>query len=500
LEDVLGNPDLYISVVKYSLTAIMTISIFLAGKYVFRKTGSILYSMVVQTIPFVPFIWYQIIGRIVPELLLPLPVLALSAFLIGRLAGNKEKFDTKDLVILSVLMAFSLSVKLTMIPLWIIPLIIVKPWRNKFAVGGLSIVLFLIFSLPATLQIERFWGWISNLFIHSGNYGSGDNNIVDIAAFTANFTKIAHLYKYFTYFIVFQLVFIAVSLFLFRKKKPVFKKVLWTFAVFLTILVQVVITAKHYAPHYFIPAVLLGPLLLLLTMGILRDYYHNRFFLVLSNLFFIVFIYWHIEQQLTNINYSSQGIGNHVASREETRHYIQTVEKESIKIIVSQDYGCPMPEYALLFGTAWLANPLKPRYNETFAKLYPRTYQYTTFDDRFRFWGEEFNTAKIIEQKMPADRSPAWCRLDVSVLQKLILDNVMGIGQDALAGGAAVQYTRDAGEAVQAVEEGRCRASFLMNPTGIAEVTTVAENGEKMPQKSTFFYPKLITGLVINKF
>jgi len=77
---------------------------------------------------------------------------------------------------------------------------------------------------------------------------------------------------------------------------------------------------------------------------------------------------------------------------------------------------------------------------------------------------------------------------------------LLDIGQDALAGGAAVQYTRDAGEAVQAVDEGRCRASFLMNPTGIAEVTTVAENGEKMPQKSTFFYPKLITGLVINKF
>jgi len=116
------------------------------------------------------------------------------------------------------------------------------------------------------------------------------------------------------------------------------------------------------------------------------------------------------------------------------------------------------------------------------------------------FFVLQLKDEKIIEQKMPAERSPAWCRLDVSVLQKLILDHVMGVGQDALAGGEAVQYTRDAGEAIQAVEQGRCKVSFLMNPTGIAEVTTVAENGEKMPQKSTFFYPKLITGLVINKF
>lgn len=106
----------------------------------------------------------------------------------------------------------------------------------------------------------------------------------------------------------------------------------------------------------------------------------------------------------------------------------------------------------------------------------------------------------IIERKMPPERSSAWRRLDVSVLQQLILENVMGLGKDALAGGEAVRYTRDAGEAVSAVERGECRVSFLMNPTGIAEVTTVAENGEKMPQKSTFFYPKLITGLVVNKF
>jgi uncharacterized protein (DUF1015 family) len=106
---------------------------------------------------------------------------------------------------------------------------------------------------------------------------------------------------------------------------------------------------------------------------------------------------------------------------------------------------------------------------------------------------------KVINEKMPADHSAAWRQLDVSVLQKLILENFLGIDDKALAGGEIVRYTRDAREAVRAVDEGRCRAAFLMNPTLIAEVMEVAGNGEKMPQKSTFFYPKLITGLVINK-
>lgn len=102
--------------------------------------------------------------------------------------------------------------------------------------------------------------------------------------------------------------------------------------------------------------------------------------------------------------------------------------------------------------------------------------------------------------KMPSDRSEAWCKLDVSVLQRLILEKLMGIDQKALAGGEVIKYTRDEKEAVKAVDDGWCKMAFLMNPTLIAEVTEVAAKGEKMPQKSTFFYPKLITGLVINKF
>lgn len=106
----------------------------------------------------------------------------------------------------------------------------------------------------------------------------------------------------------------------------------------------------------------------------------------------------------------------------------------------------------------------------------------------------------IISRKMPAERSSAWRRLDVSVLQKLILESRLGIDAEALAAGEAVKYTRDEREAVRAVDEGRCQMAFLMNPTLIGEVTEIAANGEKMPQKSTFFYPKLITGLVVNKF
>ncbi|HLC20631.1 MAG TPA: hypothetical protein VJM10_00800, partial [Candidatus Methylomirabilis sp.] len=62
----------------------------------------------------------------------------------------------------------------------------------------------------------------------------------------------------------------------------------------------------------------------------------------------------------------------------------------------------------------------------------------------------------------------------------------------------ALNYTHDAVEAIQLTREGGWGAALLLNPTKIAEVLAVAEAGLRIPPKSTFFYPKLLTGLVIH--
>ncbi len=96
------------------------------------------------------------------------------------------------------------------------------------------------------------------------------------------------------------------------------------------------------------------------------------------------------------------------------------------------------------------------------------------------------------------NRSPAWQSLDVSVLHTLILEKLLGIGDKQLAGGDYVSFTREEEKALAAVDAGEYQLAFFLNPTLVEEVIAVAAQGEKMPQKSTYFYPKLITGLVIN--
>lgn len=88
--------------------------------------------------------------------------------------------------------------------------------------------------------------------------------------------------------------------------------------------------------------------------------------------------------------------------------------------------------------------------------------------------------------------------LDVTVLHSLILEQLLGIDKENMAKQVNLRYTRDFGEAAKAVEDG-ADCAFFLNPTRVSQIAAVGKAGEKMPQKSTYFYPKLITGLVMNQ-
>ncbi len=97
------------------------------------------------------------------------------------------------------------------------------------------------------------------------------------------------------------------------------------------------------------------------------------------------------------------------------------------------------------------------------------------------------------------DKCRALRQLDVSVLHTLVLERIFGIDKENMAKQINLTYTRSAQEAIEAVDQKRANCCFLLNPTRVEEIRDVAAAGDKMPQKSTYFYPKLTTGLVMNK-
>ncbi|MBI3625161.1 MAG: DUF1015 domain-containing protein [Candidatus Rokubacteria bacterium] len=99
----------------------------------------------------------------------------------------------------------------------------------------------------------------------------------------------------------------------------------------------------------------------------------------------------------------------------------------------------------------------------------------------------------------PAGTSPAWRRLAVSVLHEALLKPFVGITEEILRQQSCVDYSADAAEAVALVRKGSYQAGFLISPTTPEELQAVVRAGELLPQKSTFFYPKLLDGLVFSR-
>jgi uncharacterized protein (DUF1015 family) len=95
---------------------------------------------------------------------------------------------------------------------------------------------------------------------------------------------------------------------------------------------------------------------------------------------------------------------------------------------------------------------------------------------------------------MPPERSEVYKKLDVSIVQHLIIESLA-----ATEKGPSVAYTPDANAARQFVESGQFQMAFLLNPVPVTIIKTIAEANDRMPGKSTYFHPKLPTGLVINR-
>ncbi|HUS69056.1 MAG TPA: DUF1015 domain-containing protein, partial [Kofleriaceae bacterium] len=94
--------------------------------------------------------------------------------------------------------------------------------------------------------------------------------------------------------------------------------------------------------------------------------------------------------------------------------------------------------------------------------------------------------------------SHALTSLDVSVLHGLVIERALGIDRAAQEAQRNITYVKDTAEAVARAARGEAQVTFLMAPTRVAQVRAVADAGEFMPQKSTFFYPKIASGAVIN--
>ena len=193
--------------------------------------------------------------------------------------------------------------------------------------------------------------------------------------------------------------------------------------------------------------------------------------------------------------------------REEKRRQAAPAFKDAYNSIMTyftalEDEGiCIMPTHRLVEKAVFNLEALKPAFDverradcEDLISAMHRTKGEPLFGV---YRDKEYSLLRLSDRKLPKqvlpDATEDYRALDVALLHKIVFDRFLKISL------GQVRYEVHVGRAVAAVDEGRYSALFLLNPTRIEQVRAIALGGGAMPQKSTYFYPKVLGGLVINR-
>jgi uncharacterized protein (DUF1015 family) len=181
-------------------------------------------------------------------------------------------------------------------------------------------------------------------------------------------------------------------------------------------------------------------------------------------------------------------------------------------LVALQDRGLTV------FPTHRLIRGLRPEQHETLADALRRDFDVEALDGnttelvpesspevRFGYIDSHFKRPLMLTLKDPAiadralpDHAEPYRRLDTAVLEALILKGALGMTDEDIDHLSGLGYARDAEEALGLIETGQYDAAFFMAPTPVDQVQAVAAAGESMPPKSTYFFPKVPTGLLFN--
>lgn len=280
--DVLQNPEKYLSVINTTLIVINCITLFLIGLFIFKITDNIILSVLFQLSPFVSAeIFYGLI-IVTPENFL----VFVSLIMIGLLIYYLYRIDPGQstplwyVIISGIICGFGLVTKLNFVPVVIIPFLIINKFKLKIIFLITLLLSFFIFFSPAISNFTGFLSWLKNLFINSGQYGTGEPNIINSSQFFKNILLIFSKDKLFFFTFLICLVSIIFPGLLKQNYSGSFsllktKKIL--FLIFICFNVQIILVAKHYAQYYLIPSFMLCTLTLALSSVIWFEHFKKYF-------------------------------------------------------------------------------------------------------------------------------------------------------------------------------------------------------------------------------
>lgn len=393
MENFVNDPEMFIRSANLFINIIIAIILFIAARFTLKYTGSVWAALAVQLSPFASFSLPEMAGRVYPEALMMAPLLLIIVMVIkNTFEPEKQHNLQKDLILYALITGFGAAVKLTFAPLLLLPLLLLKTsFREKLRYIAYSVLFFLIFAYPLLFNIGDSWDWITGIMVHSGKYGTGERNFIDLSAAGMNARDLLVMNSGFFYLLIASLLIIMVL-----SLNPVKKRLLPDRRIIRAILaIDLVVIAcmapilKHYSLYYFLPFTIFKfPVFLLLTALLLRIKVvaeTRPFRLIIVLLAFVYFVFTLAVQVGQFRTHAAINTAKHAKTIENARKLVSSIDPGKPIIITSPYYGSPFIEFAHYNGYI-MSRHLKGFYTDYLRKKFPNCYMSPTWSENFYSW------------------------------------------------------------------------------------------------------------------
>lgn len=398
VKQVLKNPDKFIEITRIVILAINSLVLLLLGFAAVKKIGSIWAALLLQAAVFItPNTLNHLWTKVSPEPVLFL-VVCLYVITILWFYADKDKLNYKYIIYFALLTGAGLGTKATFLPLVVFPIIVLPTVKRKvlYVIG--AVVSFVLFTIPAIPEYENMYYWFRDLISHSGIYGQGEKELVNVNTYFPNIFAIIKNNVIFAITTGLGVIVVA-GFFIQNYRKNAGLKENWNFRILgglvLSELFGILLVAKHYhANHYLIPVLLLTGITLFFVLKVIikvsnRNYLNKIVFPV-----FVIALITILSLQLPpKMSYADYG------------YRITNEEIDSVKVMMENQY----PDYtkiyyypyslnkysALNFGDVYTKRKMLPYLKE----LYPETYFYNFDKNKFTYWNAEITLTEIIKSK-----------------------------------------------------------------------------------------------------
>lgn len=402
-EDVLQNPDQYLSALNISMIILITIVVFLVGLWIYRKTGNLPAAIFIQFSPFVAEYVFSVIERYMPEPWFIALVVIMCGTTLLDIHGvfDHSKTKNKRPLIYGIIIGVGISLKFTFFSFIIAPLFIIRGMRKKLFYLVSAIISFLVFTFPLIKRGKVFFNWINSIVLHSGKHGSGKASVIDPQQFVLHLKTIIQSEKHLVYAALLASFVILVSLLPYIRKRIANKRYINALAGFLTALVVGVLAiSKHYEPYYLIPYSLITVFLFYLSVNVLFEIFQFRKKLAEAIIYGLIALVMLLNPKSLKQHEEYLEIRKQIRSHNKAvAEEVNRLPKADALVIVVDNWNI-RKEGGLMFGMLMTPAGGK-KFGNQLNSIYPDTYLFKEQEALFFSWFDKPHTATELVNNYP---------------------------------------------------------------------------------------------------